>query len=350
MYSSFDDIYMYWFLFFTGVICLIVMILHFQSVEKKKVLAAQRRSNYSSSSPIVIFDDETDRKDKIERANKGNITAQLSLGADLELVDKNGSIKWYLKAAEQNSQQAFYSLVRLYDDNYDDPESGEKSKYWAARLGDSKGKQSSTLRLGKFYLEGVGCEKDVELGIQTITTLALKDNLEAQLFLAQWYQKLQDGHPEGFYWILRAAYQDDPKAMVTVSSCYYHGIGVKKNIYKAIYWTERGGELKVPESQLRSAQYNQKISSSHNAVAYIWAYLAVANGYEEAHSLKNDLEASLPLENLLTIQNVARKLHGLMDEKPVKKHSVIRLLNKFYVRENYFPTEDINDECVMYTN
>ena len=138
--------------------------------------------------------------------------------------------------------------------------------------------------------------------------------------------------------------------MVTVSSCYYHGIGVEKNIYKAIYWTERGGELKVPESQLRSAQYNQKISSSHNAVAYIWAYLAVANGYEEAHSLKNDLEASLPLENLLTIQNVARKLHGLMDEKPVKKHSVIRLLNKFYVRENYFPTEDINDECAMYTN
>ena len=130
MYSSFDDIYMYWFLFFTGVICLIVMILHFQSVEKKKVLAAQRRSNYSSSSPIVIFDDETDRKDKIERASKGNITAQLALGADLELVDQNGAIKWYLKAAEQNSQQAFYALVRLYDDNYDDPESSEKSKYW----------------------------------------------------------------------------------------------------------------------------------------------------------------------------------------------------------------------------
>lgn len=350
MYSSFDDIYMYWFLFFTGVICLIVMILHFQSVEKKKVLAAQRRSNHSSSSPIVIFDDETDRKDKIERASKGNITAQLALGADLELVDQNGAIKWYLKAAEQNSQQAFYALVRLYDDNYDDPESSEKSKYWAARLGDSKGKQGSTFKLGKLYLEGLGCEKNIELGTQTITDLALKDHLVAQLFLAQWYQKLQDGHPEGFYWMLRAAYQNDPKAMVTVSSCYYHGIGVEKNIYKAIYWTERGGELKVPESQLRSAQYNQKISSSHNAVAYIWAYLAVANGYEEAHSLKNDLEASLPLENLLTIQNVARKLHGLMDEKPVKKHSVIRLLNKFYVRENYFPTEDINDECAMYTN
>lgn len=326
------------------------MILHFQSVEKKKVLAAQRRSNYSSSSPIVIFDDETDRKDKIERASKGNITAQLALGADLELVDQNGAIKWYLKAAEQNSQQAFYALVRLYDDNYDDPESSEKSKYWAARLGDSKGKQGSTFKLGKLYLEGLGCEKNIELGTQTITDLALKDHLVAQLFLAQWYQKLQDGHPEGFYWMLRAAYQNDPKAMVTVSSCYYHGIGVEKNIYKAIYWTERGGELKVPESQLRSAQYNQKISSSHNAVAYIWAYLAVANGYEEAHSLKNDLEASLPLENLLTIQNVARKLHGLMDEKPVKKHSVIRLLNKFYVRENYFPTEDINDECAMYTN
>ena len=327
------------------------MILHFQSVEKKKVLATQRRSNYSSSSTTaVIFDDETDRKDKIERASKGNITAQLALGADLELVDQNGAIKWYLKAAEQNSQQAFYALVRLYDDNYDDPESSEKSKYWAARLGDSKGKQGSTFKLGKLYLEGVGCEKNIELGTQTITDLALKDHLVAQLFLAQWYQKLQDGHPEGFYWILRAAYQDDPKAMVTVSSCYYHGIGVKKNIYKAIYWTERGGELKVPESQLRSAQYNQKISSSHNAVAYIWAYLAVANGYEEAHSLKNDLEASLPLENLLTIQNVARKLHGLMNEKPVKKHSVIRLLNKFYVRENYFPTEDINDECAMYTD
>ena len=350
MYSSFDDIYMYWFLFFAGVTCLIVMILHFQSVEKKKVLTAQRRSNYRSSSAPVTFDDEIDRKDKIERANKGNITAQLALGADLELVDQNGSIKWYLKAADQNSQQAFYALVRLYDNNYDDPESNEKSKYWAARLGDSKGKQSSTFRLGKYYLEGTGCEKDIELGTKTITTLALKDHLKAQLFLAQWYQKLQDGHPEGFYWMLKAAYQDDPKAMVTVSSCYYHGIGTKKNIYKAIYWTERGGELKSPESQYRSAEYNQKVSSSHNAVAYIWSYLAVANGHEEAHNLKNDLEAALPLEILLTIQNVARKLHVLMDEKPVKKHSVIRLLNKFYVRENYLPPEDINDECTMYTN
>ena len=346
----FDGLNMYWFLFFGGVICLIVVILYFQSIEKKKIIAAQRRNRSLHSSTLVTFDDETDRKDKIERAMSGNITAQLALGADLELVDQNGAIKWYLKAAEQNSQQAFYALVRLYDDNYDDPNSSEKSKYWAARLGDSKGLQESSLILGKLYLEGVGCDKNIDFGTQIITDLALKDNLKAQLFLAQWYQKLQDGHPEGFYWMLKAAYKDDAKAMVTVSSCYYHGIGTKKNIYKAIYWSERGGELKSPESQLRSAQYNQKISSSHNAVAYIWAYLAVANGYEEAHSLKNDLEASLPLENLLTIQNVARKLHGLMNEKPVKKHSVIRLLNKFYVRENYFPPEDINDECAMYTD
>ncbi|WP_446709930.1 tetratricopeptide repeat protein [Aliivibrio salmonicida] len=341
---------MYWFLFFSSVICLVVMIGYFQSVEKKRIVAAERRKRTLPTSSVTIFDDATDRKDKIERASSGNITAQLALGADLELIDQNSAIKWYLKAAEQNSQQAFYALVRLYDNNYDDSDAHEKSKYWAARLGDSKGKQSSTLKLGKLYLEGIGCEKNVELGKETITTLALKDYLKAQWFLAQWYQKLQDGHPEGFYWMLRAAYQGDPKAMVTVSSCYYHSIGTQKNIYKAIYWSERGGELKSPEYQLRSAQYNQKISSSHNAVAYIWAYLAVANDYEEAHSLKNDLESILPLENLLTIQNVARKLHVLMDEKPVKKHSVIRLLNKFYVRENYLPPEDINDECAMYTN
>ncbi|KAB2823704.1 tetratricopeptide repeat protein [Aliivibrio finisterrensis] len=341
---------MYWFLFFGSVFCLIVMIWHFHSVDKKRLTRARRKQHDLHVSTPATFDDEADRQDKINRGNSGNITAQLALGADLELVDQNGAIKWYLKAAEKNSQQAFYALVRLYDNNYDDPEASEKSKYWAARLGDSTGKQSSTFILGKLYLEGVGCEKDIELGLKTITTLALNEHLEAQLFLAQWYQKQQDGHPEGFYWMLRAAYQDDPKAMVTVSSCYYHGIGVKKDIHKAIYWTERGGELKSPESQYRSAQYNQKVSSSHNAVAYIWAYLSVANGHEEAHSLKNDLEASLPLENLLTIQNVARKLHVLMDEKPVKKHSVIRLLNKFYVRENYLPTEDISDECSMYTS
>ncbi|MDD9155515.1 tetratricopeptide repeat protein [Aliivibrio sp. S4TY2] len=326
------------------------MIWHFHSVDKKRLTRARCKQHDLHASTPATFDDEADRQDKINRANSGNITAQLALGADLELIVQNGAIKWYLKAAEKNSQQAFYALVRLYDDNYDDPEACEKSKYWAARLGDSTGKQSSTFILGKLYLEGLGCEKDIELGLKTITTLALNDHLEAQLFLAQWYQRQQEGHPEGFYWMLRAAYQDDPKAMVTVSSCYYHGIGVKKDIYKAIYWTERGGELKSPESQYRSAQYNQKVSSSHNAVAYIWAYLSAANGHEEAHSLKNDLEASLPLENLLTIQNVARKLHVLMDEKPVKKHSVIRLLNKFYVRENYLPTEDINDECAIYTS
>lgn len=342
---------MYWFLFLGGsVICLIVFIMHFQAVEKKRVLTANKRRRFDNQSTMVEFDSDTDRKDKIERAIKGNLTAQLALGADLELVDQNGSIKWYLKAAEQRSQQAYYALVRLYDNNYDDHDAKEKSGYWDAVLGDSKGDVVSSLLLGKMYLEGKGCEKSIETGTKIITTLALNNDLSAQWFLAQWYQKLENGHPEGFYWMLRAAYQDDPKAMVTVSSCYYHGIGTPQNIYKAIYWSERGGELKSPEAQLRSSQYNQNISSSHNAVAYIWAYLAVANGYEEAHSFRNELEQILPLENLLTIQNVARKLHGLMDEKPVKKHSVIRLLNKFYVREHYLPPEDINEECNMYTD
>ncbi|MUJ39616.1 tetratricopeptide repeat protein [Aliivibrio fischeri] len=341
---------MYWFLFFGSVVCLVLMVLHFQTTEKKKKLTIRQNQQSSHKSPVAPFDDEADKKDKIQRAKNGNITAQLALGADLELVDQNGAIKWYLKAAEQNSQQAFYALVRLYDDNYDDPEATEKSDYWAARLGDSQGDISASLTLGKLYLTGTGCEKDIELGTKTITKLALQNHLESQLFLAQWYQKQQDGHPEGFYWMLKAAYQDDPKAMTTVSSCYYHGIGTQKNVYKAIYWAERGGELKAPESQYRAAQYNQKVSSSHNAVAYIWAYLAVANHNEDAHDLKNELEAILPLENLLSIQNVARKLHGLMEVKPVKKHSVIKLLNKFYVRENYFPPEDIDDECAMYVN
>ncbi|CED71702.1 membrane protein [Aliivibrio wodanis] len=338
---------MYVFLFFSSVIFLIAVILHFQSIEKKKMLIVKQRKN-STYNSVVTLDHDTDRQDKIERAKSGNLTAQLALGADLELIDQNSAIKWYLAAAEQNSQQAFYALVRLYDENYDDPEANEKLAFWTAKLGESRGEMPASLTLGKLYLEGKGCEKNLELGIQIITKLALKDYLDAQFFLAQWYQKHEDGHPEGFYWMLRAAYQDDQKAMITVSSCYYHGIGTTKDVFKAIYWSERGGELKNPESQLRSAQYNQKISSSHNAVAYIWAYLAVANGYEEAHSLKNDLEASLPLENLLTIQNVARKLHGLMSEKEVKKHAVIRLLNKFYVRDNYFPPENIDDECAMY--
>ena len=98
---------MYWFLFFGSVICLIIVVLHFQSIEQEKRAAAQRKNRSLTSSSPVTFDEDVDRKDKIERAKNGNITAQLALGADLELVDQNGAIKWYLKAAEQIASKLF---------------------------------------------------------------------------------------------------------------------------------------------------------------------------------------------------------------------------------------------------
>lgn len=345
MCSFFDDRDMYWLLFFITTVCVCLMVFHAQTAKKKKKLMI--RQNYPRH-PVVSFDDEANKQDKIQRAKNGCLNAQLSLGADLELTDQKGAIHWYLKAAEQNSQQAFYALIRLFDVNYEDPDAPEKSEYWAARLGDSQRDINASLTLGKLYLIGRGCEKNIELGKKVITKLALDNHLDSQFFLAHWYQSQQDGHPEGFYWMLKAAYQGDPKAMATVSSCYYHGMGTEENVHKAIYWAERGGELKMAELQFRAAQYNHKVSAPNNAVAYIWAYLASENGSQNAHDFKNELESILPLENVLNIQNVARKLYAQMEEKPVKKHSVINVLNKYYERENYCPPEDIDEECNVY--
>lgn len=327
---------------------LIFVMVKYSGMQQSKQASRQRRLDSQRKHKQIMQESrENEREEKRQKAEAGHLQAQLSLASDLEFIDPDGAIEWYKAAAEQDSDIAFHALVRLYDENFDDPNAKDKSLYWHARICAKKGDQESIYRLGRMYIEARGCEINTDLGIETITGVAEAGYMDAQIYLSNWYRSHQDKEfqTKAFYWTLKAAQQDDPKSMLALGKCYRKGTGVAPSPSKAIYWCERVAELKVAEAQYAAAVVNKGISASNNAIAYIWAYLAVSNGLAIANELRNELEQELPLENLLSIQNVARKLVMLMKDKEVKKHSVIKLLNKFYVRDGYFPSQNLEAEA-----
>lgn len=152
-------------------------------------------------------------------ANKGHVGAQIDLGHSYywsTLKDTAESFRWYKLAAESGNPIAQFELAfRFY---YRDT---------------TKEGRAKTLQL--------------------LNASAEQDYPDAQKQLGHIYKEghllLQD-HEKSFDWFCRANQNNNNYANFEIGYCYYHGLGVDRNIDEAKSWLELGGDYCCDKSRV----------------------------------------------------------------------------------------------------
>lgn len=109
--------------------------------------------------------------------------------------------------------------------------------------------------------------------------LAKHGNREAQLYAGLMHDNglgTAKDAARAFYWYLKAAKQEQPRAQFNVADMLYHGSGTKQDRHAAMTWYERSANHGFPEAQyrwgmeLQSGRYVEK----DLVAAYMWLTIA----------------------------------------------------------------------------
>jgi len=186
-------------------------------------------------------------------------------------------VKWFRKAAEQNSALA---------QNY----------------------------LGVCYETGRGVPQDEVEAVKWYRKAAEQNLAEAQCNLGHCYangQGVAQDHVEAVKWYRKAAEQNDAAAQSNLGVCYDKGQGVAQDHVEAVKWYR-----KAAEQNLANAQYNLGVCyASGEGVpkdyveGYKWCLLAAGQGNEGAKTAATWLEYRMTPDQIAEGQKLARKFN-----------------------------------------
>jgi len=113
---------------------------------------------------LVSAQEKIGIKETIEKANAGDVNAQLTLGIAYDLgtdgLKENfkEAIFWYTKSAEQGNKDAQLFLATNYYEGKKVERSYSKAVYWWTKAAE-QGDKEAQFNIGTFYYDGIGVEK-----------------------------------------------------------------------------------------------------------------------------------------------------------------------------------------------
>ncbi len=143
-------------------------------------------------------------------ASRGIARAQNELGKMYEkgigiVQNRQHSITWYRRAADQNHEDATYNLGRMYSEGQD-----YENAYSIFLQAAKQGHADSQLEIGIMYEKGRGISQDYQKSYQWFQLGAEKGNPRAQYRLGLLYKKglgVEPNHEEAMRWFHRASEQ-----------------------------------------------------------------------------------------------------------------------------------------------
>ncbi len=154
---------------------------------------------------------------------------------------KEESIKWYLKAAEQGYSYSQYSLAEIYDEEEDYSQAAK----WYQKAAE-QGNDEAQVSLGYYYEEGKGgLPQNNEMAVKWYRAAANKGNARAQTNLGICYDNgigVAKNPQEAANWYRKAAEQDYARAQWNLYCCYRDGEGVAKNMTIANQWLQKAAD------------------------------------------------------------------------------------------------------------
>lgn len=325
-----------------GLVILLVLVCVnlFFANNKQKQKQRKKERDESSYRRALAEARAAEHQERVYKAQTGHISTQLFLAKEAEINNFEEALHWYEMAARLDNSIAMRSVIRLCDSRRENVELRESSVFWSKVVAAQEGGAEEKLALGIAFLQGNGTDVNIEKGINLITEAAELDYIPAQLFIADWYVAESNPKPNAKLaaeWNLRAAMLDNIEAQIRIGKQYAEGRGVTVDPKKATYWLEVAAEAGDAKAQYFAGEMGADTSEKGNSIAYLWLWLAAKNGIEAAISRRDHVGHLIGVDTVIGLQGMAKPLFEKMAKGRLKKHVIIKSLDKLYQRESYFP-------------
>ena len=182
-----------------------------------------------------IGDKQTAKQIYLELADEGDTASMNNLGCLIESDVE--AAEWFLKAADAGSCVAQSNIARYYRYGIG-LEKDEKKAIEYYRMSASQDYLPAILALGQLYQYGEGTDVDIDEAVLWYKIAIGKGDISAMKSLADIYHR-QYGHVDinrSIYYYKMGAERGDIASLIRLGEFYEDGVGVEKNISKAIYW------------------------------------------------------------------------------------------------------------------
>ncbi|WP_440878259.1 tetratricopeptide repeat protein [Vibrio natriegens] len=327
----------------TGLSLVLIFVWMISLSMRKQRLEVERQAREAAYRKAMKKAREQELKEREFKAETGHIPTILFLAKEAERNNIKQALYWYDKAAKLDNISGMYGIVRMSERMREDVVLKEQANFWRTAIAGVEGDLEAKFITGKALVFGRGVEQNVAKGHELIEEAADEGCVDAMLYMGEWQLSPENtsGHSaDALYWFMKAAEKDSIAGKIQVGLCYTKGIGTEKSMLKGRYWLESAAELGSAEAMYYAGEAWKDSSKTGNAIAYIWLFLSASMGFEAARILRDKVAGNIGVDVVVGLQVIAKPLQRMLASGVVKKHSIIRALNKVYKREAYFPNED----------
>ncbi len=327
----------------TGLSLVLIFVWMISLSMRKQRLELERRAREAVYRKAIKKAREQELKEREFKAETGHIPTILFLAKEAERNNIKQALYWYDKAAKLDNISGMYGIVRISERMREDVVLKEQANFWRTAIAGVEGDPEAKFVTGKALVFGRGVEQNIAKGHELIEEAADEGCVDAMLYMGEWQLSPENtsGHSaDALYWFMKAAEKESVAGKIQVGRCYTKGIGTEKSMLKGRYWLESAAELGSAEAMFYAGEAWKDSSKTGNAIAYIWLFLSASMGYEAARTLRDKVASNIGVDVVVGLQVIAKPLLRMLTSGMVKKHSIIRALNKVYKREAYFPNED----------
>ena len=327
----------------TGLSLILIFVWMISLSMRKQRLEAERKAREAAYRKAIKKAREQERKEREFKAETGHIPTILFLAKEAERDNIRQALYWYNKAAKLDNVTGMYGVVRLSERVREDVILKEQANFWRTAIAGMEGDNEAKFATGKALVFGRGTEKNIPKGIQLIEIAAEAGCIDAMLYMGKWQLSPDNSagcSADALYWFMKAAEKGSTDGKIQVGLCYLNGIGTEKSMVKGSYWLERAAEHGSTEAMYHAGEAWKDKGKTGNAIAYVWLFLAASMGYQPARALRDEVATNIGVDVVVGLQSIAKPLQRKLASGIVKKHSIIRALNKVYKREAYFPAEE----------
>ncbi|AVF73183.1 MULTISPECIES: tetratricopeptide repeat protein [Vibrio] len=336
----------------TGLSLVLIFVWMISLSMRKQRLEAERKAREAAYRKAMHKAREQERKEREFKAETGHIPTILFLAKEAEKDNIRQALYWYDKAAKLDNVTGMYGIVRLSERMREDVILKEQANFWRTAIAGMEGDTEAKFSTGKALVFGRGTEKNIPKGNQLIETAAEEGCIDAMIYMGEWQLSPDNSagrSADALYWFMKAAEKDSADGKIQVGLCYLNGIGTEKSMVKGCYWLERAAEGGSAKAMYHAGEAWKDKGKTGNAIAYVWLFLSANMGYQPARTLRDEVATNIGVDVVVGLQSIAKPLQRKLASGMVRKHSIIRALNKVYKREAYFPAEEelnavLNDE------